>query len=534
MPTSYKKNCVIELHFKAARDYKDPYNEVDVDIEVTFPTGKKSWYPLFWAGEGTWMARICSDEVGQHLYKTVSSQIEDVGLHDRKGEVEVQTYRGRNPLFLHGRLRVSESKDRFEHSDGTPFFWIGDTWWMGLCKRLDFPDGFEELKKDRVEKGFNVVQMVAGPYPDMDSFDPRNENEAGYPFTENFASINPAFYDLADLKIEGLVKAGIVPCLVGMWGYYLPKMGIEKAKRFWRYLVARYGAYPVVWCVAGEGTMPYYLTEGDAKRHEESEFQQKGWTEVARYIREIDGYRNLITIHPSDFGRRMVTDPSVLDFDMLQTGHSDLQSVSPTVKRVLEAKTMEPKMPFINSEVNYEGILGRAWQNIQRLCFYHSVLNGTSGHTYGANGIWQMSTPDFPYGLSPHGRSWGNTPWKEAYKLPGSKQIGLGGKFIQRFEWWKLERHPEWVEPAAKPEEDPYSPSVCGIPGKLRIVYAPMLWNAPKIVGIEKGVEYKAYYFDPIKGEDIDLGKVKANENGEWTPEQLPPEVHDWLIVMEA
>jgi hypothetical protein len=230
----------------------------------------------------------------------------------------------------------------------------------------------------------------------------------------------------------------------------------------------------------------------------------------------------------------MVEDPNVLDFDMLQTGHSDLDSVSPTVKRVIEADSMEPKIPYINSEVNYEGILGRAWQNIQRLCFYHSVLNGTSGHTYGANGIWQMSTPDFPYGLSPHGRSWGNTPWKEAYKLPGSRQIGLGGEFIRRFEWWKLERHPEWVEPVAKPDEDPYSPSVCGIPGKLRIIYAPMLWNPPKIVGIEKDVSYSAYYFDPIGGEDIALGKVEANEKGEWTPGQLPPEVHDWLIVMEA
>ena len=32
-------------------------------------------------------------------------------------------------------------------------------------------------------------------------------------------------------------------------------------KRHWRNLVARYGAYPVVWCLAGEGPMPWYLTE---------------------------------------------------------------------------------------------------------------------------------------------------------------------------------------------------------------------------------------------------------------------------------
>jgi len=41
-------------------------------------------------------------------------------------------------------------------------------------------------------------------------------------------------------------------------------------KRHWRYLVARWGAYPVVWCLAGEGTMPYYLSiakERDAAEH---------------------------------------------------------------------------------------------------------------------------------------------------------------------------------------------------------------------------------------------------------------------------
>ena len=38
-------------------------------------------------------------------------------------------------------------------------------------------------------------------------------------------------------------------------------MGVDKMKKHWRNLVARYGAYPVVWCLAGEAAMPYYLAE---------------------------------------------------------------------------------------------------------------------------------------------------------------------------------------------------------------------------------------------------------------------------------
>jgi len=58
---------------------------------------------------------------------------------------------------------VAKDKRHFEHLDGTPFFWLGDTWWMGLCKRLSW-DGFQELTANRKAKGFNVVQIVCGPY----------------------------------------------------------------------------------------------------------------------------------------------------------------------------------------------------------------------------------------------------------------------------------------------------------------------------------------------------------------------------------
>jgi len=38
---------------------------------------------------------------------------------------------------------------------------------MGLCKRLKWPEGFETLLADRVRKGFSVIQIIAGLYPDM-------------------------------------------------------------------------------------------------------------------------------------------------------------------------------------------------------------------------------------------------------------------------------------------------------------------------------------------------------------------------------
>jgi len=522
-------NCVTEVAFRSTETYADPYNDVDLDVAFTGPKGKQVRIPAFWAGDNVWKVRFAAPERGTWKYATTCSRADDAGLQDQKGAVIARRYKGSNDLLKRGRLRVAESRRTLETADGTPFFWLGDTWWMGLCSRIDWPQGFQALVADRVAKGFSVIQIIAGPLPDMDAFDPRGRNEAGYPFSEGFERLNPAYYDLADLKIGHLVGSGLVPCIVGMWGYYLPQIGVERVKRYWRYVVARYAAYPVVWCIAGEATMPYYLSKA---KEEEAKFQRKGWTEVAASVRKVDGFHNPITIHPTQFGHLQVEDPSVLDLDMLQTGHGGFESIGNTGDSVNVARNHEPRMPVLVGEVNYEGILGRSWQDVQRMAFWVAVLNGACGHTYGASGIWQMSTKEQPYGLSPHGHSWGNTPWQEAARLPGSTQLGLARKLLVSLRWWEMEPHGEWVEPAW---EKTKIGGCCaaGVPGKLRVIYAPMLWDAPLVKGIEPGVSYEAFYFNPIDGKKVPIGRAEPTGEGTWRP-PTPPEAHDWVIVMTA
>ena len=132
---------------------------------------------------------------------------------------------------------------------------------MGLCHRLHWPDEVKTLAADRKAKGFNVIQIVAGLYPDMHPFDPRGANEAGFPWEKEYARIRPEYFDAADQRLQYLVDEGFTPCIVGAWGYFMPWMGVEKAKQHWRYLIARYGALPVVWCAAGEANLPWYLAK---------------------------------------------------------------------------------------------------------------------------------------------------------------------------------------------------------------------------------------------------------------------------------
>ncbi len=131
----------------------------------------------------------------------------------------------------------------------------------GFDQAPDWPDEFQTLAKDRHDKGFTVVQIVAGLYPDMPAFDPRGASLAGFPWEADFHTINPAFFDEADARIMHLVDMGLCPCILGTWGYYLNWLGTEKMKLHWRYIMARWGALPVVFAAAGEQVMPWYLSE---------------------------------------------------------------------------------------------------------------------------------------------------------------------------------------------------------------------------------------------------------------------------------
>lgn len=189
-------NVPTEFTLTAARSYADIFNDVDVDVTFVSPDGKQWQVPAFWAGGNVFRVRFAASEPGQYSYRSRCTDPDDPGLHGQEGKLEIVPYQGDSCLYQHGRLRAAANRRTLEHADGTPFFWMGDTWWFGLIKRLDWPHGFSKLTADRVTKGFNVAQVVAGPLPDYDAivnpFDPQQGNEAGLPWEEDWTRINPS------------------------------------------------------------------------------------------------------------------------------------------------------------------------------------------------------------------------------------------------------------------------------------------------------------------------------------------------------
>src|SRR5690349_6224814 len=57
MVKEVETNRMVEVVFTATNSYKEPFNEVTLDVVFKSPGGKEIKVPGFWAGKNTWKAR---------------------------------------------------------------------------------------------------------------------------------------------------------------------------------------------------------------------------------------------------------------------------------------------------------------------------------------------------------------------------------------------------------------------------------------------------------------------------------------------
>ena len=481
-------NIVAEIPFQAKKTYSSPFTDVILDVEFVDPEGVTKIVPAFWAGADMWKVRYASPTTGIHTYRSVCSDSGDAGLHGVEGRVDVTPYTGDNPLYRHGPICVCEDQHHFEHFDGTPFLWLADTWWKGLSKRLTWV-GFQELCADRRAKGFNTVQIVCGPYPDEEAFDPGWANEGGMPYeNREYTLLNPDYFAYADRRLACLMDSGLMPALVGAWGRSdcnaMKVAGVEGLKRHWRYLVARYAAYPLALIPGGE-------VPGEAK------YGEGDWGQVVTYLCDLDPYKRLKSSHEQPCPVR--DERAHNDFELVGGSHFNPKSRE-TLERFTSRYAETPTMPLVCGETGYEGHMQRHFADTQRYVFWMYMLSGAAGHTYGAAGLHHMGIEGDP-GLKP---IWDYTTWEEAKDFPGATQVGMGAKLLREYAWHRFEPHPEWSD------RDCFA---AGIPGEVRFIYRSNRsvydWTGPRVKNLEEGVSYNAFYFDPATGRRFYHGIIK-------------------------
>jgi len=551
---------MVEWSIDSRKAYADPFNDVDVD--VVFSRGKQSWrVPTFWHGGNRWTVRFAPPEPGEYAFHLESTDRRNADLNGHGGRVTITAYRGLNPLLRHGMLRVSANRRYFTFADGTPFYWLGDTWWMGLSDRLPW-DGFQQLTADRKAKGFTVVQLTAGlvPFEEKCPEDPGCANEGGPAWEAGFARINPGYFDAADRRIQALIDAGIVPEIEGTYQSVLAQTGVAKMKQHWRYIIARYSAYPVLWNLADEATDPPPAIAARVPQTYHWLLSQPGaWTEIARYIRAIDPNHHLLTVNewvqPVDFP---LQDESLIDFDQLQPGHMGWPSIGNEVMQLNKRYSRtDLTKPVVVGEIGYEQIFNMHYEDFQRMGFWLAMVNGAAGYTYGSAPAYEVNNPDTPL----HRIQYTFQTWQEGMTLPGAYQVSLGARLLQNYPWWELVPHPEWVTPHGTTLLEPHSgrhfnpdnfnfalmtnpdgsptddflrspetifpggewqerhgtfrrPYAAGIPGKLRVVYTSGLIIPPTVLDLEQGVRYQAFYWEPTLGIKFDLGTVEVPPPG--------------------
>ncbi len=518
--------AVFETSFTSGVKYNNAFAEVEVD--VVFKQGEKQWkVPVFWAGDRMWTVRFAPPFQGKYTWHVECSDKANSGLNGKEQTLSVRAYSGDNPLLKHGFIGVAGDKPYFRHTDGTPFLWLADTWWKCLCKRMTWK-GFQDLTADRKKKGFNVVQIVCGPYPDENFFAPSLENEGGQPYlAKDMSVVNPRYFDYADRRFRHLIDAGIVPAIVGAWGRgdcnSMQQFGAANIKRHWRYLIARYSAYPVMWILAGE--IP-----------DETKWGVGPWAEVAKYVREIDPYKHPLTCHTGKGRRGLDGDVCLIDYDMVGGSHEELKAIgNGTLELLTSACSKKPAMPVLCGETCYEGHMQQGFGDIQRHIFWRNMLSGAAGHTYGAAGVWHA-------GVEGNHGNWGAwdrqpydwTTWKEGMNYSGSTQLGLGKKLLEQYPWWQFEPHPEWAPGCY----------AAGIPGKVRFIYLPRRniynWDGPEVINLEPEIDWHVYYFDPATGRKFDQGVLKAQSKpGDILAKPLKfkrnvPSPQDWVLVFET
>lgn len=546
---------MVEWTFESRRHYADPFNDVVVDVLVE-RDGQRWKVPAFWRGGSYWSVRFAPPKPGTYAFRVESSDRENSDLNGRDGRIIIAPYKGSSPVLERGMVRVSANHRHFEHADGTPFYWLGDTWWTGLSDRLPW-EGFQRLVLDRKAKGFTVVQICVGLIPSNEEqapSDPGFCNEGGCAWEPGFARINPRYFDYADRRIQCLVDNGIVPVIVGGWRQVLAQMGVGRMQRHWRYVIARYGAYPVLWLAGGEVYDPPESHRRTGALADHLRTVPGEWTEVVRFIRAVDPYHHPVSVHEVDPPYDSpLQDETLTDFDLFQAGHRGWPSIATAVALLNKhyARTTITK-PLVVGEIGYERMAGENHEDYQRAAFWLTMLNGAAGFTYG-----NISTAEaYSVGKPPQRRLMSSYTWEEGMHFPGSTQIGLGAKLLKTLEWWRMVPHPEWVVPSGttllepngkvngfdidlvdaleRPDRPRLSdlplgewhdkkgdwrlPYAAGVPGEFRVIYLPYSrfsgGPAPKIAGLEAGVRYHVQYWEPALGIYYPLGMVERAADG--------------------
>ncbi len=523
---------VVEVRFQAEKEFPNTYIQAFhpdsghyLLAEFTHKDRSQSYQvPGFWDGGKSWVVRFAAPAPGIWGYKTISR---DKALHGLQNEISISTWTEaeleENPV-RRGFLQVHNDGPRagryFSYADGTPFLWIGDTWWNWSKENIQF-ESFQNLVADRTDKGFTLGQLfvAANGWGSMASI-----------LENDYTHLDISHIQKIDSMIAYANNHGLTVWVHGWWSRenMAENIGAEKVRRWWKYLVSRFSAYNVIWVLAGEYNMYNY-----------GGFSLKFWNSLGENIKSWDPFHRIVSTHPTPpyWGGgadapqwstgEVIHSEHWLDYNQSQTGHGKWRNEM-TPEIVSEAYEKNPTKPIVVTEPWYEFVHGNPAGIDVRFGAWSAFLSGAAGHSYGGGHVWKAHLPESPMGPDtwPMDQSFEN----DTHDYPGAVSMGVMARFLKSIDWWKLEPHPEIVLDYAEP--------YCAAdPGEEYVIYL-RYGGAAKIdlTDTAAGEIFDYTWINPENGErsgtgELTSGKIHIIDAPGGYPSQ--PDVQDWLLHLK-
>jgi len=328
-------------------------------------------------------------------------------------------------------LVVSEDDRSLVKSDGTPWFWLGDTAW-DLFTRLTREE-VDTYFRNRADKGFTVIQAVLamgmhGEFNAPNAYDHR-------PFlarsTEPDLRAAESFWTHVDHILQTAAQNGLYLGLLPLWGYdYVAGRGYgggklrteiafdqESATAYAEFLASRYSSTPnIIW-----------INGGDVAGDENGDADVALWRSIGETLKRVDP-DHLVTFHPA--GRHSSSShfhgDAWLDFNMIQSGQK--KKDFPSDEMIDTDYALSPAKPVLDGEPRYEGH-PLEWKPANgfrqafdvRQAAYWSLFAGSFGHTYGHANLWRFTVSGRRL-VTQHSDML-DLDWQEAMDFPGAYQM---------------------------------------------------------------------------------------------------------------
>jgi hypothetical protein len=411
--------------------------------------------------------------------------------------------------------------------DGTPFFWLADTWWYAPSDYMPFVGSsnpeiascFKHCLDKRKEQGYNVIHFGFLGYlkgcPNPDSFYLTQEMDIEY-------------WQETDKYIKYTIEQGIMPQVLLKWTM---DNTLDDWEIIWRYFIARYGAYPITWDYSAEYNGPGKVAAGNVEPT----------LALGQLIKDIDPYKRIMTVMPwwyagadDDPNFNIHWEQPWHDFTQVNGSHENPYSLP--ISKFQEAYDYNTPNPFILVETTFEGIQRNGFSahndKVVRRNFYRAMQCGGTGFTYGSHGLWYPTQDENDTLFE---STWGDSiPWWEALDRPGGEQMGYLKTCYESLNWWQLDPNSDAVSAAGITDPNLYILTREGVidSNNVYLIYFPPDVSATESASLtaEDG-NYTATWFDPITADTNTLPDPLTVSGGTLT---LPDrsDSNDWMLKM--